>query len=179
MTYGEMMAQSQEAMPAEEREALIARVNNGREDIDTRRAQDLQPIHSPEELENMSPDEARAWIEDVWRLWRASDTQIGEMMGCSKSPVRKIASRVGAQRPGGKPYMSPDRLREWRIWAGLDTGSNAPEAPAPEATHPGNTTQRTGALTITGTLGDAASMLQALSLRDNGIYTIDINWIPA
>jgi hypothetical protein len=122
----------------------------------------------------MDDEEKRWYLTEVRMRYNATDSMIADMMGVNRVTVSRWARKLGLEercrkadieRPKKAYY---DWIEQWRGESpGLDWAKD-------EAEETEDTTK--GSLTVYGTLGDVAAMLQALAVRDGRRYAVKVEW---
>ena len=121
-------------------------------------------------------DEEKRWyLSEVRTRYNATDEMVGAMMGVNRATISRWARRLrmeercrkaDVERPKKAFY---DWVEQWRGESpGLDWVKDADEPESEDTTK--------GSLTVFGTLGDVAAMLQALAVRDGRRYAVKVEW---
>lgn len=130
----------------------------------------------------LSDEEKKAYIEDLRELWDATDQMIGMMLGLSRVYITQLSRRVGAETRGIKRECT--KKREFFDWVRKSRADLSGQVyPAQHLADDGlnveeNDTDDTtkGKLSMVGTIGDAATMMQAMATRDSSRYAITVTW---
>lgn len=130
----------------------------------------------------LSDEEKKAYIEELRELWDATDQMIGMMLGLSRVYITQLSRRVGAETRGIKRECT--KKREFFDWVQQTRREMKGQVyPAQHLADDGlsveeNDTDDTtkGKVSMIGTLGDAATMMQAMATRDSNRYAITVNW---
>lgn len=154
---------------------------------------DYNSIQDPEalplilwsDLIDYDDDKQREYLSAMRRLWQAGGESIAAVLRTTKTRVYNNMARLGFA-----PYTGPKQTRALRArymrWAGLDAigrtqlhqDAQEPQAAAQITTDDSQTLTdtTTGQITIHGTLGDVAAIMQALATRDPLQHDISVSW---
>lgn len=124
---------------------------------------------------SMDDEEKRWYLTEIRTRYNATDEMVGAMMGVNRATISRWARRLrmdercrkaDVERPK-KAFF--DWVEQWRGESpGLDWAKDGADEPAEDTTK--------GSLTVFGTLGDVAAMLQALAVRDGRRYAVRVEW---
>lgn len=148
---------------------------------------DLIPM-TYKEFAQMSDEEQKAYLEELRERFDATDAMIAELLGVTRAWITRVSIALGAESRNRTENDNRRRFYDW-VQAGkaADSGTSQMVRTVAHMSFKGveeedesasveEDDSTSGSMELHSTLGDAATMLQAMATRDSHKYVVHIAW---